>query len=417
MVAYRGQHRWVQRFEAWATPPDEARVPDLLKTGGVYLISGGLGNVGLVIADYLAHVVQAKLILTGRSPFPDKVTWPDWLAEQGDDEPTSQTIRRLQALEAAGAEVVVMAADVADESAMRQVIARTERQFGHINGVIHAAGLVEGGTFRAISQLDPEHVVEQFRAKIQGAFTLEKCLRGRSLDFCLLSSSLASILGGLNFGAYAAANAFLDIFAQHMAQTSDTPWLTVNWDAWSFGIDLEQETGLGATLAASAIRPEEGEAVLEYVLTAALPQTVVSTTDLQARIEEWVELRQLRNQSTVSPTQEVLSRSVQHARTGLNTPYVAPSTEAEEILVGIWEPLLGVEPIGVNDSFFDLGGHSLLAIQVVSRVQDAFDIALPLDFFFDAPTIAKLAQVVEEILIAELEELSEEEAQQLAKEP
>jgi acyl transferase domain-containing protein/acyl carrier protein len=416
VLAYRGRHRWVQTFDAWSTPPDEAPIPDLLKTEGVYLITGGLGNVGLVMADFLAHTVQAKLVLTGRSPFPDKVTWPDWLTQQGDDEPTGQTIRRLQALEAAGAEVVVMAADVADAAAMRQVIAQTERQFGRIDGVIHAAGVVEGETFRAVSQIEPEHVSEQFQAKVQGAFTLEKNLRGRSLDFCLLNSSLASVLGGLNFGAYAAANAFLDTFAQHMAQTSDILWLSVNWDAWTFGIEVEQEAGLGATLAALAIRPAEGQAVLKYLLTAALPQTVVSTADLQARIEEWVELKQLRNQSIASQTQEALPRSVQHARTGLNTPYVAPSTEAEEILVEIWEPLLGVEPIGVKDSFFDLGGHSLLAIQVVSRIQDAFDIAFPLDFFFDAPTIAKLAQVVEEMLIAELDELSEEEAQRLAKE-
>jgi acyl carrier protein len=191
----------------------------------------------------------------------------------------------------------------------------------------------------------------------------------------------------------------------------------VNWDAWKLGIDVEQEVGLGTTLAALAIRPAEGQAVLKHLLTAGLPQTVVSTADLQTRIEEWVELRQLRNQSNTSQTLEDVPRTVQHARSGLSTPYVAPTTEAQEILVEIWEPLLGVAPIGVKDSFFDLGGHSLLAIQVVSRIQDAFDIAFPLDFFFDAPTIAKLAQIVEEILIAELDDLSEEEAERLAKTP
>ena len=132
------------------------------------------------------------------------------------------------------------------------------------------------------------------------------------------------------------------------------------------------------------------------------------------RIEQWVALKQLRDPSITSQTQEALPHTGHHARPGLSTPYVAPTTEAEEILVGIWEPLLGVEPVGVQDNFFDLGGHSLLAIQVISRIQDTFDIAFPLDFFFDAPTVAKLAQVVEEILIAELDELSEEEAQRLA---
>ena len=414
VVAYRGWHRWVQTFDVWPTAIQESSIPDLLKTGGVYMITGGLGNVGLVIADFLARTVQAKLILTGRSPFPDKAVWSEWLAQQGDEEPTSQTIRKLQALEVAGAEVLVLAADVADAAAMRQAIAQTERQFGPINGVIHAAGVVEGETFRAVSQIEPDQVIEQFQAKVQGTLTLEKSLRGKSLDFCLLTSSLASILGGLNFGVYAAGNAFLDAFAHHMVQTSDVPWLSVNWDAWTFGRDVQPEAGLGATLATLAMKPAEGQTVLKHLLDAGQTQIVVSTADLKTRFEQWVELKQLRHQSIASQPREIVPR-VYHARPGLSTPYVAPATETEEILVEMWESLLGFESIGVQDNFFDLGGHSLLAMQVVSRILSTFDIAFPLDFFFDAPTIAKLALVVEKILIAELDELSEEEAQRLAK--
>ncbi|MGD1975304.1 MAG: phosphopantetheine-binding protein, partial [Desulfobacterales bacterium] len=182
-----------------------------------------------------------------------------------------------------------------------------------------------------------------------------------------------------------------------------------------FGKAIEPEAGLGATLAALAIEPVEGQTVLNPLLNAGLPQIIVSTTDLQTRIEQWVELRQLRNQSIVSPPQETVPHTKHHARPGLSTPYVAPATETEKILVEMWESLLGFESIGVQDNFFDLGGHSLLAMQVISRIQNTFDIAFPLNSFFDATTIAKLAKAVEEILIAELDELSEEEAQRLAK--
>ncbi|MGD8650023.1 MAG: SDR family NAD(P)-dependent oxidoreductase, partial [Desulfobacterales bacterium] len=414
VVAYRGRHRWVQTFETWSSAHDPS-IPALLKTNGVYMIIGGLGNVGLTVADFLAHTVQAKLVLTGRSSFPAKAIWPDWLFQQDENDQTSQTIRRLQALKDEGAEVLVLPADAADAAAMRRAIAETERQFGPISGVIHAAGLVEGETFRAVSQIEPGQVIEQFQAKVFGTLTLEKCFKGKHLDFCLLTSSLASILGGLNFGIYAAGNAFLDAFAHHMVQISDVPWLSVNWDAWTFGKAIEPEAGLGATLAALAIEPVEGQTVLNPLLNARLPQIVVSTTDLQTRIEQWVELRQLRKQSILSPPQETVLHTKHHARPGLSTPYVAPTTETEKILVEMWESLLGFESIGVQDNFFDLGGHSLLAMQVISRIQNTFDIAFPLNSFFDATTIAKLAKAVEEILIAELDELSEEEAQRLAK--
>ncbi|MDD5036087.1 MAG: amino acid adenylation domain-containing protein [Methylococcaceae bacterium] len=91
--------------------------------------------------------------------------------------------------------------------------------------------------------------------------------------------------------------------------------------------------------------------------------------------------------------------------------YVAPRNTAEEILCGIWQEVLGVGRVGVEDSFFDLGGHSLLVVQVLSRIRTAFGIEVPLRRVFDAPTVARLADVVEECLIERLDALSEEEAQ------
>jgi len=90
----------------------------------------------------------------------------------------------------------------------------------------------------------------------------------------------------------------------------------------------------------------------------------------------------------------------------------APETPTEELLAGIWQPLLGVE-VGIYDNFFDLGGHSLLAPQVISRVEETFQIELPLRVLFEAPTIAQMANAVERILLAQIEELSEEEVADL----
>jgi len=102
-----------------------------------------------------------------------------------------------------------------------------------------------------------------------------------------------------------------------------------------------------------------------------------------------------------------------YARPGLTTSYAAPRSELEEALVEIWQELLGIEPLGIHDNFFDLGGHSLLGIQLNARLRRTFEIDLPLRALFDSPTVAELAEVVETALIGDIEELSDEEAESL----
>src|SRR6185436_9130425 len=126
LVALRGLHRWVPDFEAVRLDP-EAGSSLPLREGGTYLITGGLGGIGLALAGWLARTVRARLALVGRTPLP---------AEAVDAE-TARRIREIQALEAAGAEVLVVAADVADEAAMREAVARIRRHFGRIDGVFH----------------------------------------------------------------------------------------------------------------------------------------------------------------------------------------------------------------------------------------------------------------------------------------
>ena len=101
------------------------------------------------------------------------------------------------------------------------------------------------------------------------------------------------------------------------------------------------------------------------------------------------------------------------ARGELDNDYAAPQTQAEELLAGIWGEVLGREKVGVDQNFFELGGHSLKIMQVLARLRDAIDVELPMRAVFEAPTIAALAQVVEETLVKELDQLSEEEAQEL----
>ncbi|MGI2902881.1 SDR family oxidoreductase [Tolypothrix sp. VBCCA 56010] len=418
VIAYRGHHRWVQTFEAVHL---EKAIPGKtrLRQKGVYLITGGLGGIGLILAEYLAQTVQPKLILISRSGLPEKDEWEKWLATHDDQDSVSIKIKKVQALEELGAEVLVKSADVADLEQMERAIALVTERFGEIHGVIHAAGIVGEKSQRAIQETYITDCQCQFQPKAHGLFVLEKVLQEKALDFCLLLSSLASILGGLGYVAYSAANIFMDAFAHKQSQTNPVPWISVNWDVWQLREQQEQNITYKTTLAGLAIIPTEGVKAFQRILSKSrVNQVVVSTGDLQARIEQWLKLESLPNIEQNYSSQDKLALSNLskpiYPRPKLENDYVAPRTFVEQTVANIWQQLLGIEQIGIHDNFFELGGHSLLATQVISQVRKSFPIELSLrSIFFEYSTIAELAKLIEQMVMEKIEQLSEEEAQRL----
>ena len=401
-VAYRGRQRWVQIFEQLKLE-EPARDDSLVRQGGVYLITGGLGHIGTLLAAHLARIANAKLTLVARKPLPPREEWDKLLAHD-DASDVARRIRAVHSIEDAGGEVLTVGADVTDEQQMREAIELTLQRYGRLDGVFHSA---VGESLRAIQEMDQAARDAHFSAKVRGVLILEKVLRGRQLDFCLLMSSLSSVLGGLGYAAYAAANSFLDCFARAQSRRSAFPWISVNWDGWKFTDEKGSASALGATQAELNITPCEGMAVFERVLRRDVPpQMIVSTGDLQTRLRQWVSRKVTRPEGDDTPT-------TLYQRPEVSNEFVAPGNAVEESIAEIWQNLLGIKSIGVEDNFFDLGGDSLLATQAIARLRTAFQISLPLRAFFESPTVRSLAVIIEEILTAEIESLSEEETQQL----
>jgi acyl carrier protein len=319
---------------------------------------------------------------------------------------------------------------------MAEVLGRVEHRFGRLDGVIHAAGAVGPEAFAPVTEVDDALVRRHFAPKVDGTLVLDALLRERPPALALLASSLSGVLGGLGFGPYAAANAFLDAFA---AGPGRGRWTSVGWEGWRFGSAAEAQG-----LAALALSPEEGADVFERL--AGLPplaHVLVSTGDLDARVRKWVGLDGLRVEENgraaglsargrldASPEAPASSRLAAHARPDLGSEYVEPSTAGERVVAAAWQELLGIARVGRHDDFFALGGHSLLAIQLISRLRDVFGVELSVHALFDGPTVAELALQVEaaqatataaqEARLAELldlvEGLSEEEVEALLAE-
>ncbi|MBV9388049.1 MAG: SDR family NAD(P)-dependent oxidoreductase [Chroococcidiopsidaceae cyanobacterium CP_BM_ER_R8_30] len=191
VVAYRGEYRWVQTFEPVRLDGAAKGITTRLRQGGVYLITGGLGGIGFVLAEYLAQTLRAKLLLVGRKPLPDRDKWVEWLATHDKQDDVSSKIRKVQALEKLGAEVLAVSADVADREQMQAAIAQTYQQFGAIHGVIHAAGIAGGGMIQLKA---PEIAASVLAPKVKGTLVLELLFKDVKLDFLVLLSSITSVL-------------------------------------------------------------------------------------------------------------------------------------------------------------------------------------------------------------------------------
>lgn len=375
-IAVRGNTRWQK---GWSAVPLQRPAAGAFKRGGVYLITGGLGGIGYVIAQHLLREYSARVVMTGRTPLPPTEHRRSIL-EDSPNEEGSRRIRRMQELEEIeqfGGQVQYVTADVADRDAMSGVLARLLQRHGRIDGVVHAAGLPGG---RMIAGLDLTEAAQVRRPKVQGSLVLADLLRGTDLDFLLFCSSISAVFPGPGQAAYAAANEFQNHFARHCRKAYGLPAVAIDFDAW-------QEVGIAATMVLpegfedikqarirTAMSPEQGIDVIERVLSGwPGPQILTST----------VELERLSSDSPEAATESSLELSV--------SPEGNPEVNA---IVEIWSDLLADKNIGPTDNFFELGGHSLLGTMILSRVRERFGVALTLRTLFEAPTPQGFAEQI-----------------------
>jgi acyl carrier protein/NADP-dependent 3-hydroxy acid dehydrogenase YdfG len=407
-VAYRGKQRWVGRYEKVRRAEareEEEEGAGTLKAGGVYVITGGRGWIGTALSRYIGKDARGKVAVIGRG---------------GLGAGTEEDVRRRREMEdmrEAGVEIEEVVADVREEEEMKRAVEWIEERLGPINGVIHLAGGSRATATCAIRDTGRSHCDEHFQPKAAGIRVIQKIFENRKLDFCISFSSLATILGGLGYAAYSGANMYLDVFARSQNRKGPTWWASINWDAWRFGRMRESRGPARNSLTEFGLTPDQGIEVFRRILSFdPLPQIIVSTDELQQRINQWVKLEFLQELK-----KQARDHTHLHPRPALDTVYVAPGNQIEDRIAQVWQRLLGIDRVGIIDNFFSLGGDSLLAIQVMSRFREEFGVNLPLRAIFDSPTVAELATwlVRQETaaadgemvshLLAELELLSEDE--------
>jgi len=195
---------------------------------GSFLITGGLGGIGMLMAEHLARSCKAKLTLISRRGLPGRETWDEWLRLRSGDR-CAELIRRIRAMEQAGAEVEVLAADVTDQTAMQDVVQKIVQRFGALHGVVHTAGVLDDGL---ILMRTPEQTERLMRPKVDGARVLDEVTKDLQLDAFIVFGSTSGLVGIPGQCDYAAANATLDSFAMWRSQKRKGRTLSVDWGIW-----------------------------------------------------------------------------------------------------------------------------------------------------------------------------------------
>ncbi|WP_257165478.1 type I polyketide synthase [Bradyrhizobium sp. SRS-191] len=321
------------------------------KLDGHYLITGGLGRLGLTVARELASRHGARLSLLGRS-VPDDI------------------VRRLEDVTAQGGSAQAFSCDVTDGDALNSAVVAAEATFGPLDGIIHMAA--ETRAFASIHDTDEATSKRMLAAKVAGVQALDNVLGKRELSVRILMSSLASLLGGLGFSSYAAANAWLDAYAER-----DGRWASLCWDAWSEGLDADDVASAGYALTTS----QAIDAIERVVAGGLTGQLVVCGGDLDERLARWTAL-------------------AGHAATA-NDAVVGGATDRVHGIRDIFAEVLGRSDLPHDGDFFDLGGDSLQAIQVVSRLRLRFALPVTPDLLFAHTTPARLAAALDHLAAAQ----------------
>jgi acyl transferase domain-containing protein/thioesterase domain-containing protein/aryl carrier-like protein len=237
-VALRGGERWVPDLIPSPLAPAHA-LPTVLREGGAYLVTGGLGGIGLEIAELLARRWRARLALVSRTALPPEAEWDRLLAAPGTGTRVRTQLAAIRRLRERGTQVLVLHGDVGDRRTCRRIVGEARKAYGILNGVFHAAGVLGDAL---LGQKTPSSVERVLRPKVQGTLALDEFTADDSLDFFVLFSSTSAFMGLAGQADYAAANAFLDAFARWRSERREGRTVAINWSIW-------QEVGMAARLA------------------------------------------------------------------------------------------------------------------------------------------------------------------------
>ncbi|MEB3360478.1 MAG: SDR family NAD(P)-dependent oxidoreductase [Synechococcales bacterium] len=354
---------------------------------GTYLLTGGTGGLGLRTAGWMiAHGAQHLLLISRREPMPD-------------------VRAQIQAWGNRGVTVETMQVDVGDVQALAAVLRRIAESPHPLRGVVHGAGVLSDGRLSQLSWPQFERVLAP---KVQGAWNLHRLTQDLPLDFFVMFSSAAALLGSPGQANHAAANAFLDGLA-HYRRSHGLPGLSLNWGAWSeigSALKYQQRETLAGLQGVGLISPEQGLQQLEQVWVRVAPQIGIvpiqwSEFLRQGNLRQSPFLEAFRQEKSPRPTPSAVSFRQRLA----TTPAEQQRSLLDAHVCAQISQTLGFAPdeLDRQRGFFDLGLDSLTAMELKNSLQSSLGCSLPATLAFDYPTVERLLDYLADQILPKAE--------------
>ena len=395
-IAYRQNTRYVARL-ARTNQQSMQALP--IPENGSYLITGGLGGLGLKVADWLAGQGAKHLFLIGRSTA---------------SETARNEINRLE--QAGGTRVTVMSADVSKPNDIAQVFETIKASSQPLRGVVHTAGVLEDALLQRQNWAQFSRVMAP---KVAGAWNLHNLTQDIALDFFVCFSSSTALLGAAGQGNYAAANAFMDGLVQHRRDLG-LPGLSINWGPWgeigmAAALD-SRDQARWSDLGIGNIAPTPGVKILERLLTQNTAQMAVLPVNWSKFLKQFQKDAQPPFFDAFKPVSEQPASAQPQFLKQLEA---APAAKQRDLLLGLIRSQIGkvarlhaVEQIQPRQRLFDLGLDSLMAVELKNSLQTSLGQTLRATLVFDYPTIEALVNhLFHDILGLSEEEPSEDQAE------
>jgi len=345
--------------------------PLVYREGGVYLITGGNGSLGLIFAKYLAQKAHVKLALLGRSALDD------------------HSSQKIQALERQGAEILYQTCDVSNHQELTKVLDKIRSHFGPINGIIHSAGVIRDAS---IFNKTADQIREVIASKIYGTIVLDICTKDDNLDFFVMFSSIASVMGSAGQSDYAYANGFMDEFVEHREKRSGKT-IAINWPLW-------EASGMKIDNRVMAQINEESGLLPMPLLNGLKGFETAFCTDGRCLIlyGEKDKLRKFvtdafngKSESMLNPESFVTDAFNGKSESMLNPESKELFSKTEEFLKSLIAEIVRfpVEKIQVKTSFSDYGIDSIMILNFNSKLENTIG-TLPKTLLFEYENIREL---------------------------
>lgn len=347
-VAFRSGRRWLSYLEPLESALEADFRAEVIRPGGVYLITGTMGDMEYALSSHLLQDYQASVILLTNDAI---YKW---------DEKAKQRYEKLKKLPG---KVRCMQVDIANYEKLSAKIAEVEKEFGSLHGILHMARNTSVADIALVANISEDIVAKHFSTRVNGLLNISRIVGEKEVDFVKVISTLSTYVGGVTYGAYAAAAMLMDCM---VVQKEDAKWSVVN-------LDRVQEEDPWISLA---------DLVQVFHLSFAydqLPQLVVSKRNLDAPEQ--------------SPQKES-KIGVKANRKLLKATYTQPKSETEKRVVSLFENLFGIAELGVDDDFFELGGDSLKAILLINKLKKDTGIELSMTDIFTGKSIANISELV-----------------------